>query len=150
MSSDTIPTQWKEFWEPVSTPPDLLVHYTSPECLQGILQTGHIRPHDPAPRDWHGLQAVFMCNVRDPTYAARFRELLTAHFHERSRDIYAIYIRPPGPLYRCTMENRRSYYISLSPIPTSAIADHHPFSCRVPQNNERAAAFVNDTVPSMA
>ena len=129
----------------------MLAHYTSPENLQAILQTGHIRPHDPAPRDWEGLHAVFMCDQSDPSYTARIRELLSGHFHERSRDICVIYIRPPAPLFRCTLENRRSYYISLAPIPTAAFADHHPFSCRVsPGGNEKRAPFVNDTLPSFA
>ena len=121
----------------------MLAHYTSPENLQAILQTGHIRPHDPAPRDWEGLHAVFMCDQSDPSYTARIRELLSGHFHERSRDICVIYIRPPAPLFRCTLENRRSYYISLAPIPTAAFADHQ-------QTDHFKTLIVGQAVPKLA
>lgn len=91
------------------------------------MRSGYIKPMDPAPRDWEGLHAVFMCDPEDATFGQRFRSLLSEHFFARSRIIDVFEIKPEGQLYRCTVPFKRSYYISLDQVTTDRCLSHRPF-----------------------
>jgi hypothetical protein len=126
-----IPEQWRKFWQPVEIAPSSLVHYTSPENAKAILNSGCIEPRDPAPRDWHGLKAVFMCDTTDPSYLDRLQLLLTEHFFSKSHILHALEISPQTNLFRCTLPERRSYHIALTPIKRESISANYPFACRI-------------------
>ncbi len=122
-----IPEPWRPFWERVETHPSRLIHFTTPQSAEKIWLDGHIKPTDPAPRDWAGLCAVFMCDPSDPSFDERFNGSLLDHFFRHSTVIDALEISPQTPLWRCMIPERASYYISLEPVSTTQFASHKPF-----------------------
>lgn len=126
-----IPPEYMEFWRPVKTPPDMLVHLTTPQNKRAIFASGKIDPRDPAPRDWYGLSAVFMFDTAHPTFGTRAALLLNDHLLRRSDRIDSIWIEPKGQLFRCKDPARSSYLLSLHAIPKSCFKSVHPFACGV-------------------
>lgn len=128
---NAIPKEWQKFWVPVTNMPKKLIHFTCPTSAAAIFATGYIEPRDPAPRDWHGLKAVFMCDPDDPTFSNRLDLLMGEHFFTRSPVIDAIEISPEGRLFQCILPERQSYRISLQSIDRGRLSSHYPFACKI-------------------
>ncbi|MCF8495545.1 MAG: hypothetical protein K9G62_02630 [Alphaproteobacteria bacterium] len=117
-----IPVRYRKYWKPIEHLPAVLAHFTSAQNANAILETGHILAHDPSPRDWHGLPAVYMVDPTHPAFSERYKKSLAYHFCSKGGpDIHVLQIQPEGQLYRCTIPKKASYCLSLSSIPADRI-----------------------------
>ena len=117
---DGIPHQYAEYWVPFTTTRDLH-HVTSASEVDAILHTG-LRPHDPHPRPWAGMKAVFLGDPAAPTYA-RSSPAVIDHVRQRGGDPVLIVVSTSADLFRCCEPGRTFQIACLTTIPPNDIVE---------------------------